>query len=124
MIANINIGYVGTVEFDAKFTGMRGMQCFITHPIPAGADTTRVKVQSDTLIGYIDLSDGTVTMPASTRDGARQQEVIQTEQIDKLSGEELLLFKAKIMGTASGKVGLEGIFFSDNSGALDVFTKD
>jgi hypothetical protein len=124
MITNIKTGRMGTVEFDAKFAGMRKAQDFITYPIPSGADTTRVKVQSDTRIGYIDLTDGTVTMSPSISNGAHFHHLAQAKQIDKLSGEELILFKAQIMGTASGKAGTNGIIFSDNSGALEVLKAD
>jgi hypothetical protein len=124
MITNIKTGRMGTVEFDAKFTGMSKAQDFITYPLLSGADTTRVTVRSDTRLGYIDLTDGTVTMSSSVPNGAHFHHLEQAKQIDKLSGQELRLFKSQIMGSASGKAGTNGIVSCDNSGALEACKAD
>lgn len=121
MISNIKPSRMGTVSFDAKFTGMRKPQDFITYPISTGDQATRIKVQSDTRIGFIDLNDGTVTMSASIQGGAYNHHLASVKPIDKLTGEELLLLKAKILGTANGHAGTNGVVYVDNGGAMDVF---
>jgi hypothetical protein len=121
MISNIKPSRMGTIRFDGKFAGMRKPQDFITYPIGTGQDASRAKVQSDTRIGFIDLTDGTVTMSAPVSSGAAFHHLATAKPIDKLTGEELLLLKAKILGTANGHAGTNGAVFTDNGGAMDVF---
>lgn len=119
MITNLRQNSVGTVSFDGKFNGMRKAQGFIVYPLKM-ADT-RLTVQSDTRIGTIDLRTGDVEMSPSIRGGAYFPHLCLATHAGKLDAESLLMLKAAVMGTASGKAGTNGVVYTDNSGALEVF---
>ena len=121
MIENIRRGIMGTVEFDGKFSGMRKPQDFIVYPIAAGADATRLKVQSDTRIGLVDLTTGAVRMSASRPGGAYFAHIPHDgPPTDRLSAEDVLRLKAWVFGTAGASVGCS-VMTTDNSGAAGVF---
>ena len=111
MITNIRKNCMGTVSFDGKFDGMRKAQDFIVYPMHAGNDTSTALVQSDTRIGRIHLSAG----------GSYGVHIAFAKPAGKLTGEELLLLKSQIFATAHGNAGNNGIVYTDNSGAMEVF---
>lgn len=126
MITNIRKNNMGTTSFDGKFQGMRKAQDFIVYPLKAGEDVSKVEIQSDTRIGYIYLNEaepsyGNVFMSKPVSSGAFNHHLATGSVIDKLSGEEMLLLKAQIFSSASGRAGLNGIVFVDNSEAISVF---
>jgi hypothetical protein len=121
MITNIRKNIMGTVSFDGQFQGMRKPQDFIVYPMHDGNDATHAKVQSDTRIGKIDLANGNVIMSPSRAGGSYGVHMLLAKPVGQLSSEELLLLKAAIMATASGKAGSNGIVYTDNSAALNVF---
>jgi len=118
MISNIHKNIMGTVSFDGLFAGMRKAQDFIVYPVKNdGHPMTNARIQSDKRSGLISLTDGQVILlEGKYFTGA-------VKHTDKLSAEELLMFKSAIFASASGKAGSNGIVHCDNSGALEVFTK-
>ena len=119
MISNIRRNIMGTTSFDGLFPGMRKAQDFIVYPMKESAELAQI--QSDTRIGFIHMETGTVTMSKPKPGGAYFIHLNGAQIIGRLSGEELLLLKAAIMGSAHGKAGTNGIVYTDNSGALGVF---
>lgn len=119
MIANIRRNSMGTTSFDGKFDGMRKAQDFIVYPMNDQAEIARV--QSDTRIGLIQLSSGKVVMSPSRAGGSYGVHLAFAKPAGQLNAEELLMLKAEIFGSASGKAGTNGIVYCDNSAALDVF---
>lgn len=121
MISNIRKNIMGTVSFDGLFPGMRKAQDFIVYPFHAGNDTSRAKIQSDTRIGSIDLRTGVVILSKPRAGGAYGVHLDGAPYNSTLWAEDLLMFKAQIAASASGKAGTNGIMYTDNSGALEVF---
>jgi hypothetical protein len=103
----------------ANSTGMRKAQDFIVYPMKEA--TTRATIQSDTRIGQIDLETGKVMLSPARKGGSYFVHLAFAAQAGKLDAEQLLMFKAEIMGTASGMAGTNRIVYTDNSGALEVF---
>ncbi len=118
-ISQIKKGMMGTAEFMGKFSGMRKSQEFLCYPLPTGDAAQRVKVQSDTRIGFIDLTSGEVLMTPSIFSGAYANHLHLIERIDQLNAEELLMLKTQILATASGKAGSRGVYV-DNAGAIEI----
>ena len=123
MIENTKRNRMGTVSFDGKFNGMRKAQNFITYPFHAWNQTTHATIQSDTRIGTIDLQTGEVRMSPARAGGSYCMHLALTTHVDKLSAEELLLYKGHILDSANGKAGTNGIVYTDNSGAVEVFAQ-
>lgn len=126
MITNIHKNSLGTISFNGKFAGMRKSQEFDVYPLQAGSDGAKVTIQSDTRIGIIflrngDADDGRVYMSGPHASGAYFSHLATGSFIDKLNSEELLLLRAQIMTTASGKAGDNGMVLTDNSEAISVF---
>ena len=121
MLTNIRKNCMGTVSFDAKFNGMRKLQDFIVYPINTNDPAKSILIQSDTRMGQICLSTGVVCMSKSHASGAYGVHLAEAMPVGALSSEDLLMLKASIMTTASGKAGTNGIVYCDNSAALDVF---
>lgn len=122
MITNIRKNCMGTVSFDGKFNGMRKAQDFIVYPMHAGNDASMAKVQSDTRIGMINMESGTVTMSRPKANGAYFIHLNGASIVGTLTSEELLMLKAAIFATASGKAGNNAMHvYTDNSAALEVF---
>jgi hypothetical protein len=121
LITDTKKNKMGTISFNGKFKGMRKSQEFIVYPIHGGQDASRVTIQSDTRIGIVNLNTGTILMSPSIPSGAYNPHLALARPLDMLSGEELLLLKSNILSTAKGAAGSNGVVFTDNSGALDVF---
>lgn len=127
-ITNFKRNCLGTGTFDGKFGTMRKAQDFDVYPINLDGLTLfgllpAVKIQSDTRIGWVVLKSGGVYMSPSISSGAHNQHLQQAKLVDHLDAEELFNFKARIMATASGKAGNNGVVYTDNSGALEVFAE-
>ena len=123
MLTNIRKNCMGTVSFDGQFDGMRKAQDFIVYPMHPDIKAEKVAhVQSDTRIGEIDLTTGTVNMSLPRAGGAYYIHMATARIVGKLTSEELLLFKAQIFATAGEKVGDNVLHVvTDNSGAAQVF---
>jgi hypothetical protein len=121
MISGIRKNIMGTVSFDGKFPGMRKAQDFIVYPMHAGNEAHRAKIQSDTRIGWIDLRTGVVILSKPRAGGAYGVHLAAAPYNATISAEELLMLKAQIFATAHGHAGTNGIVYTDNSAALDVF---
>jgi len=121
MITNIRRNCLGTLSFDGKFGTMRKPQDFTLYPIGLGGSTDRLTIQSATRIGYINTENGDVQLTPSRPGGAYFHHLALRQLVGRLPAEELFLLKAKVMDSASGKAGTNGIVFTDNSGALEVF---
>lgn len=122
MITNTRKNCLGTVSFSGKFDGMRKPQDFIVYPMHAGNDTARAKIQSDTRIGFINLTDGEVRLSPPRSGGSYFVHLDFAKPAGQLNSEDLLLLKAQIFATASGKAGNNALHvFTDNSAALEVF---
>ena len=68
MITNIKKNHVGTLSFTMKGEGMRKAQEFVVYP---GIDACNmVTIQSDTRIGKLDTTNGTVRMSQPHAGGA------------------------------------------------------
>ncbi|MDO8416530.1 MAG: hypothetical protein Q7S87_09995 [Agitococcus sp.] len=109
---------VGTICFDAQFSGMRKAQDFIVYPIPNAS--SEIKIQSDTRIGKIDLITGTVTLSPPRTGGSYNIHLALANPVATLTAEDLLILKAHLLSMARGKSGNCGVTV-DNTGALDVF---
>lgn len=120
-IEKIKRNSMGTVAFEGKFLGMRKPQEFITYPIGKGDDKAKVKVQSDTRIGYIHLESGHVHLSASIKSGAYNHHLGYLNHAGKLRADELFSLKAQLLDSASPKAGSNGVITCDNSGAAQVF---
>ena len=120
MIRNLHRNCTGTVSFDGQFQGMRKRQDFIVYPMH-GDTPTHCKVQSDTRIGRISLTEGTVTMSPPRAGGAYGVHLAGAQPVGALSGEELLLLRAAIEATAGPSVGSRGVT-TCNTGARGVLT--
>ena len=124
MIGAYRKGCMGTVIFEAKFVGMRKPQEFVVYPIGSDDEANpRIKIQSDTRIGFIDRNSGAVWLCAPQSNGAYNHHLALARQVDVLDAESLTLLKSQVMSTASPKAGKaeNGIIMCDNSGALGVF---
>ena len=121
MLSNIRKNIMGTISFDGLFPGMRKAQDFIVYPFHAGNDTSRATIQSDTRIGWIDLQTGVVILSKPRAGGAYSVHLSSAPYNSTLWAEDLLMLKAQIAATASGKAGSNGIVYTDNSGAMEVF---
>lgn len=119
-ISNFKKNCMGTVDFDAKFAGMRKEQDFIAYPLNDQNNATTVKIQSDTRIGFIELTTGRIMVTPPIPGGAYNPHLRLVKHSGDLTAEELLLLKSNIMATASGKAGSRGVT-CDNSAALEVF---
>jgi len=114
---------MGTVSFDGKFDGMRKAQDFIVYPMHAGNNASKAKIQSDTRIGSIDLTTGLVTLSPARQGGSYGAHMALAKPAGTLTSEELLMLKASIFATAHGHAGTNGIVYTDNSAAIEVFTQ-
>ena len=121
MITSIRKNCMGTVSFSGLFPGMRKPQEFIVYPMHECNDASLAKIQSDTRIGFINMESGTITLSRPKPGGAYFVHLNGAQIVGALHAEELLLLKAVIMATASGKAGTNGIMYTDNSAALEVF---
>lgn len=121
MISNIRRNRMGTTSFDGKFPGMRKAQDFIVYPMHSGSGATKAKIQSDTRIGSVDMASGAVLMSPPRAGGSYGVHMAFAKVIYTLNTEELLLLKAAIMGSAHGHAGTNGVVYTDNSAALEVF---
>jgi len=117
MLSNIHRNIMGTTSFDGLFPGMRKAQDFIVYPMHAGNDASTAKIQSDNRIGRIELATGKVFIAKAK--GMYSQMFAQ--YVYTLSGEELFMLKAEIFSSAHGKAGTNGVVYTDNSAALEVF---
>jgi len=120
MLANIHRNVLGTVSFEAQFKGQRKPQEWIVYPIPEEVPD-RIKVQSDTRIGYIMLDTGTVWMSKPHPAGAYNHHLGEVVIIDKVNAEDMFMLKAHITASASAKAGTNGMVYTDNRGAANVF---
>lgn len=121
MIANIRKNCIGTVSFDGQFQGMRKPQDFTVYPVKAGEPADSILIQSGTRIGTVDLQSGHVKLSRPHASGAYFMHLREATFSGKLEADELLLLKGNILATAHGKAGTNGVVFTDNSGALEVF---
>lgn len=115
---------MGTIDFEGKFDGMRKAQEFTVYPMHSDGNSNQIKIQSDTRIGYIDLTLGHVDLSPPYPGGAYNTALAQARRVGKLSQEELFELKANVFCTASGRAGTNGIITADNSGALEVFSEE
>ena len=117
-IVEIKKNCLGTLSLDAKFNGMRKVQDFIVYPMHEGNETDKIKIQSDTRIGYIDLSTGSVSLCPPQPNGAYFMHLVFAKEVDKLSMSELAGLKFRLVQTAGKEVGNNGMnIVTDNSGA-------
>jgi hypothetical protein len=112
---------MGTITFEGQFDGMRKPQEFIVYPLHAGDEAKRLKIQSDTRIGFVHLADGEVVLSPPSPSGAHNRHLVQSRPAGRLSGEALLNLKTHVMASASGHAGTS-VVYTDNSAALEVFT--
>jgi len=123
MIENIHRGILGTVCFDAKFPTMRKSQEWIVYPVHSGASATRVMIQSNTRIGWVDLISGAVSITPARAGGSYGCHLHLAQNIGRLDFETLFMLSAQIMASAHGDAGRtqNRAIGTDNAGALDVF---
>lgn len=112
---------MGTVAFDAKFTGMKKPCEFIVYPIQKGASIERITIQSENRFGYIYLSSGDVSMSKPSR-GANTITYALTEPkiVSRIPDDELKILRAAISGTGSKELVGDAHVLTDNSGALEI----
>ena len=112
-ISNITKNCMGTVSFDGLFGTQRKAQDFIVYPL--NTSSRLIRIQSDKRAGFIDIEDGRVSL------SNHPQMASKSDVICTLTAETLLMLKAAVFGTASGKAGTNGVVYCDNSAAIDVF---
>lgn len=122
MITNIRRNRMGTTSFDGKFDGMRKAHDFTVYPMYSGQMSCLI--QSSTRIGKINLQTGLVMVSPARAGGSYSVHLAYARDAGTLSGEELLMLKAEIFGSASGHAGTNGIVYTDNSGAIEVFQQE
>lgn len=120
-ITNIRRNAMGTASFDGKFSGMRKPQDFIVYPMHQGNAAQAATIQSDTRIGNVCLISGTVRLSKPVASGAYFHHLATATEAGKLDAETLLMLKAHVFASASGKAGTNGVMTTDNSGAAEVF---
>ncbi|NEX60143.1 hypothetical protein [Noviherbaspirillum galbum] len=120
MIERFRRNCMGTTSFTGKFAGMRKEQEFVVYPVHAGHFDGRLKIQSDTRIGYVEAATGIVYLTRSFAGGAYNHHLMLAQRVDKLQAEELLLLKGHVMDSAGSSVGSRGVT-TDNAGALEFF---
>lgn len=120
MISNIHRNCMGTCSFTAQFKGMRKPQEFDVYPIPAGDPADRIKIQSDTRLGYLVMATGEVLMSKSYPRGAHGIPREEITPLDKLTDEDLTLIKSHVMASSNEHAGTNGAVYCDNGGALGV----
>lgn len=108
---------IGTVYFNYQPPGCRKPQDFIVYPMQNSANVA--KIQSDKMAGYIRLTPFYKLNGGEIFLAKGQYNFSQAVKVDCLDAGELLLFKAAIMSTASGKAGDNGVIYCDNSNAID-----
>lgn len=116
-IEQTRVNCMGTLSITARFAGMRKSQEFILYPIKAGADTSRVMIQSDTRIGYIYLDSGRIALCTPVSGGAYQPHLMFVNDVDTLDASELAGLKFRLVQTASDRAGRNGVMVTDNSDA-------
>jgi len=120
-IISIEKNCMGTLDINAKFKGMRKVQDFIVYPIPEGEKIEKIKIQSDTRIGYINLNNGIVSLCPPVSSGAYNPHLMFVKDIDVLNREELAGLKFRLIQTADKKAGNNALhIFTDNAGAKNV----
>lgn len=119
MLTDFKRNCMGTVDFTAQFKGMRKPQGFTVYPIGGSTAPDRLKVQSDTRIGWIVLATGEVIMSAPHASGAFNNHLAEAKHIDTLDAQSLLMLKAQVAATTGSAVGNRGVV-TDNGGALAV----
>lgn len=117
VFSNFHKNCMGTLSFDACFKGMRKSQDFCVYPLEAGASSKKIKIQSDTRIGEIDMITGEVLLSPSVSSGAYFHHLALAKPAPTLSTEELEALKSQVGSTASAKAGSYCIT-CDNSGAV------
>ena len=118
-VTRIRNNNMGTCSFDGKFKGMRQPVEFIIYPIQAGDSAEFLLIQSDTRIGRIGLTTGTVTLSPPRAGGSYGRHLVLAKLAGTLSAEELFTLKTHIAASASPHAGSNGIVFTDNSGAVN-----
>jgi len=109
---------MGTLDLICKFKGMRKDQSFIVYPIHEGMEADKIKIQSETRIGYINLNNGLVSLCPPIPSGAYNPHLMFVKEIDVLSKEELAGLKYQLIQTASKKAGNNSVcMYTDNNGA-------
>ena len=109
---------MGTLSIDAKFKGMRKTQDFIIYPIGEGESVEKVKIQSDTRIGYINLENGIVSLCKPVQSGAYNPHLMFVKDVDILNKSELAGLKFRLIQTADKNAGDNFIHMTtDNLGA-------
>ena len=120
-IISIEKNCMGTISIDAKFKGMRKAQDFIVYPIPEGESTEKIKIQSDTRIGYINLENGIVSLCPPKSSGAYFHDLMFVKNVDILSKSELAGLKFRMIQTADKNAGNNFMHITtDNKGADQV----
>lgn len=115
---------MGTLSFAGKFKGMRKSQDFIIYPMHEGASISKIKIQSDTRIGYINLDNGTVSLCPPVSSGAYNPHLMFVKNVDTLTREELAGLIFRLVQTSGEKVGNNSLcIFTDNSaaGKVEIF---
>jgi hypothetical protein len=114
---NYRRNMLGTLDFTAKFPGMRKPQEFTVYPMAEA--TTRAKIQSDTRIGWVDLDGGVVSLSQPHASGAFHHHLAEARPVLTLDGETLLTLKAQIAATSAKRAGVSFIT-CDNGAAINV----
>lgn len=119
MLTRYRRNCLGTLDFTAQFPGMRKPQEFVVYPMHDGDAALRVKVQSDTRIGWVDLHTGAVWLSRPHASGAYNSHLSEARPVVVLDGETLLVFKSQIAATSGPSVGRNAIgMTTDNSAAI------
>lgn len=113
---------MGTLEFTAKFSGMRKAQDFIVYPKDKSGPY--IFIQSDTRFGQLNLESGELFISTPKPNGAGhawlQRDMIYDRHTrEVLTPDELKAMRAGIKGTGGLEVGSCGMV-SDNTGALEL----
>ena len=117
-ITSIEKNCMGTLDINAKFKGMRKDQEFIIYPISEGADVQKIKIQSDTRIGYINLNNGIVSLCPPVSSGAYNPHLMFVKDVDVLNKSELAGLKFRLIQTADKNAGDNALHIqTDNLGA-------
>ncbi len=107
IIKNIHKNSMGTISFNATFTGMRKEQDFIIYPNPE----KHLLIQSSTRVAKVNF-DGKLAIVVA---GNVAEFSFRTQKIDTIENIAELL--NAVRGTASSNAGTNGLVYCDNSKA-------
>jgi len=123
-ISDIKPSMLGTTVFNMKAGRMRKPQKFVIYPIKENDNAKKIKVQSDSYIGIIDLKEGkgVISGPHSHPGFMQLQTDIDNNDNQKIELKNIdnQSLKMQVFTSADKEAGQTSAVKTDNSGAINV----